>query len=153
MNNERIYVDTSVFGGVFDDEFKKVSNKFFKEIRENQFNLVTSAIVQEEILYAPQNVKNFFDDLLPFAEIIEVNLEAIKLREAYLKAKILSAKYSNDALHVALATVANCKIIVSWNFKHIVHFKKIPLYNAVNTLHEYNKIAIYSPLEVIKYEE
>src|SRR3989304_5908939 len=64
-----------------------------------------------------------------------------------------SIKYSNDALHVALATVTNCKIIVSWNFKHIVHFKKIPLYNAVNILQGYEQIAIYSPLEVIRYEE
>ena len=90
---------------------------------------------------------------MPIAEIIDVNLQALSLREAYLKAEILTPKYSNDALHVALATAANCKIIVSWNFKHIVHFKKIPLYNAVNILQGYNQIAIYSPLEVIKYEE
>jgi len=77
----------------------------------------------------------------------------LKLRVAYLKADIVTNKYSNDALHVALATVTNCKIIVSWNFKHIVHFKKIPLYNAVNILQGYEQIAIYSPLEVIRYEE
>jgi hypothetical protein len=31
-------------------------------------------------------------------------------------------------------------------------YEKIPLYNAVNVLRGYNQIAIYSPLEVIKYE-
>ena len=41
-------------------------------------------------------------------------------------------RHSADALHVAQATVASCRVIVSWNFKHIVHFAKIPLYNAVN---------------------
>ena len=30
----------------------------------------------------------------------------------------------NDAMHVALATVAKADV-VSWNFKHIVHFDKI----------------------------
>lgn len=39
-------------------------------------------------------------------------------------------------------------MIVSWNFKHIVHFEKIPLYNAVNTLQGFGPIQIYSPLEV-----
>lgn len=39
-------------------------------------------------------------------------------------------------------------MIVSWNFKHIVHYKKIPLYNAVNTLQGFGPILIYSPLEV-----
>jgi len=42
---------------------------------------------------------------------------------------------------------------VSWNFKHIVNFRKIPLFNAVNVLKGYRQIAIHSPLEVINYEE
>ena len=98
-------------------------------------------------------MKDLFDSLLPFSEIIDVNIESLKLREEYLKAGIVTKKYSNDALHVALATISTCRIIVSWNFKHIVHFKKIPLYNAVNILQGYNQIAIYSPLEVIEYED
>jgi hypothetical protein len=54
---------------------------------------------------------------------------------------------------VALATVSQASLIVSWNFRHIVNFNKIPMYNAVNTLHGYNRIAIYSPLEVIEDED
>ncbi|MYF75373.1 MAG: type II toxin-antitoxin system VapC family toxin, partial [Gemmatimonadetes bacterium] len=56
-------------------------------------------------------------------------------------------------LHVALATIGGCSMIVSWNFKHIVHFSKIPLYNAVNTLSGYSNIAIHSPHEAINYED
>ena len=74
------------------------------------------------------------------------------MREYYLKANIVTKKSSNDALHVALATVNNCPIIVSWNFKHIVHFEKIPLYNSINLINGYQPIAIYSPLEVLRYE-
>jgi len=75
------------------------------------------------------------------------------LRDAYLQAKIVTPKYADDALHVALATVAGCTLIVSWNFQHIVHFQKIPLYNAINVLQGYQPIAIYSPREVIHYED
>ncbi|MDJ0509521.1 MAG: hypothetical protein QNJ64_09750 [Crocosphaera sp.] len=57
-----------------------------------------------------------------------------------------------DALHVALASVSGCSMIVSWNFKHIVHFQKIPLYRAINAVKGYAQIDIYSPLEVINYE-
>jgi len=42
-------------------------------------------------------------------------------------------------------------MIVSWNFKHIVHYDKIRLYNAVNTLRGYTPIGIYSPWEVADY--
>jgi len=59
MEKDRIYVDTSVFGGVFDDEFDDVSKEFFQQIKDNQFSLVTSALVQEEILEAPQKLIGF----------------------------------------------------------------------------------------------
>lgn len=148
----RVYVDTSVFGGIFDEIFITPSSIFFNQVIEDKFSLVISSIVQEEILGAPQNVKNFFEEMLLYAEIVDVTNEALQLRDAYLRAKIVTQKYSNDALHVALATVSECSVIISWNFKHIVHFEKIPLYNAVNTLNGYHSISIFSPLEVIHYE-
>jgi hypothetical protein len=79
------------------------------------------------------------------------DVDAAALQEAYLKAGILSARSEDDALHVAIATVARCSLIVSWNFRHIVHFEKIPLYNAVNTLKGYGTIGIFSPLEVFGF--
>jgi hypothetical protein len=84
---------------------------------------------------------------------IDISESALELRNSYVNAKIVPLRYSNDALHVALATVSRCSLIVSWNFKHIVHFRKIPLYNAVNTLHGFSTISIFSPREVIQYEE
>lgn len=44
-------------------------------------------------------------------------------------------------------------MIVSWNFRHIVHYQKVPLYNAVNTLHHRPSLEIRSPLEVIEDED
>jgi len=40
-------------------------------------------------------------------------------------------------------------MIVSWNFKHIVHFEKIRGFNAVNLREGYATIEIRSPLEVV----
>ena len=109
--------------------------------------------MRAEIEPAPEKVKIIFEELIKIAEIVDVSKDALELRNAYLKAGILTPKYSDDALHVALASVSNCTLIVSWNFKHIVHFEKIPLYNAVNILTGYSEIKIFSPVEVIQYEE
>jgi len=149
----RIYADTSVFGGVFDTEFEEPSKAFFSAVKQSRFVLVSSELVRQEIQAGPKRVKDFFSDILPIVEIAEITAEALKLQHAYTDAGILSEKYSTDALHVALATVSQASLIVSWNFKHIVNFQKIPMYNAVNTLHGYREIAIYSPLEVIEYED
>lgn len=51
------------------------------------------------------------------------------------------------------ATVAGADIVVSWNFKHIVHFEKIAGYNAVNLLNGYKSIAIFSPREVVSHDQ
>ena len=149
----RIYADTSVLGGVFDDEFQGPSKAFFDAIRGARFVLVTSELVRQEIQAGPKSVQELFFEILPLVDIAEITEEAVKLQQAYTEAGILSEKYSTDALHVALATVSQSSLIVSWNFKHIVNFQKIPMYNAVNKLHGYREIAIYSPLEVIEDEE
>ena len=153
MKTIRVYADTSVFGGVYDDEFKQPSLTFFEQVKSGQFVLVTSAVVQDEMIAAPPAVRGFFEDMLGLAEVADITESALDLRDAYLQAKIVTPKYSDDALHVALATVTGCTLIVSWNFQHIVHFQKIPLYNAMNTLRGYQQIAIFSPREVIQYED
>ena len=152
QNQLRVYADTSVFGGAFDEEFDRASKVFFREVQEGKFVLITSEVVQEEISAAPQQVQDYFDEMLPYCEIAGIEAEALMLQEAYLKEDILSEKYATDALHVALATVSNVKMIISWNFRHIVNYRKIPLYNAVNKLKGYDPIDIYSPLEVIEDE-
>ena len=59
--------------------------------------------------------------------------------------------YRDDALHIALATIANVDLLVSWNFRHIVRYDKIRLFNSVNIESGYKPIQIYSPREVTSY--
>jgi hypothetical protein len=59
-----------------------------------------------------------------------------------------SKKYYEDGLHVALATIAQADVLVSWNFRHIVRFEKIRLFNAANLEHGYKPLQIFSPREV-----
>ena len=149
----RVYADTSVFGGMFDEEFETASKELFDAIKKGSFKLITSELVREEIQAGPQKVLDIFEEFLAIAEIAEITESALQLQQSYIQAGIISEQYATDALHVALATVSSADLIVSWNFKHIVNFKKIPLYNDVNTLNNFRKIAIYSPLEVIESED
>jgi hypothetical protein len=149
----RVYADTSVYGGVYDAGIDKPSQEFFQQVRQGRFQLITSGPVVAELQDAPDRVRRLYEELLPFAEIVTVSLEAIQLQNAYLKAGIVGLKWATDALHVALATVQRCRVIVSWNFRHIVHFDKIPLYNGVNLINRYDTLSINTPSEVINYED
>lgn len=147
----RVYADTSVYGGVFDDEFADASRMFFDQVCSGGFILYISEVVHKELELAPDKVNGLFQEMLPHCQLAEINENTLELREAYINEGILSEKWYDDALHVAIATAADCDLIVSWNFKHIVNFQKIPLFNAVNVLNGYKTIAIHSPLEVINY--
>jgi predicted nucleic acid-binding protein len=114
---------------------------------------VTSPVVARELAEAPPEVREFSQPIADAGEEALITNEALRLHQAYLEAGIVGERQSDDALHVALATAAGCAVIVSWNFRHIVHLEKVPLYNAVNAMNGYNPLAIYSPLEVIEYEE
>lgn len=151
----RIYTDTSVFGGCCDKEFSDPSRAFIDMVEQGTFTMIVSPVVEAEINHpaTPLMVKDIYRRLLGITEIVSITPEAIKLQTSYIKQGIVGAQWEDDALHVAVASVSKCDLIVSWNFKHIVNFRKIPLYNAINIINGYPELRIYSPLEVIQYEE
>ncbi|MBM3473381.1 MAG: type II toxin-antitoxin system VapC family toxin [Armatimonadetes bacterium] len=149
----RLYADTSVFGGILDDEFAEHSRRLLDQVVGGRFLLVTSVVVQDEALNAPRPVRRVLRTLLEQAEVVDLSDEAAALRDAYLAAGIVGERRETDALHVALATVAGCDALVSWNFRHIVHINKARRYNEVNAQRGYPSITICSPPEVVRYED
>lgn len=153
MTSIRVYVDTCVFGGVFDEEFREESRAFFDEARSGRFRLVVSAIVAGEVRRAPAQVREWFEALTPWLETVRVSDGALRLVDAYVGAGIVTERRRTDALHVAIAVASGCQAIVSWNFRHLVHFDKIALYNEVNLTQGFGTIAIHTPQEVLYYED
>ena len=86
------------------------------------------------------------------AELLAVSTESMGLLNKYLENKILGPRFQNDMLHIALATIADVDVLVSWNFRHIVRLDKIRLFNSVNIECGYKSLTIYSPREVVPGE-
>ena len=151
MKRIRIYADTSVFGGCFDEEFLKESRKLFLEIKNRKFDLVVSEATLRELEQAPHDVRQLLLELpRENMEIVRLSEEIENLRDAYISTGVVGPACILDAEHIAAASVADVDIIVSWNFKHIVHFEKIRGYHAVNIFRGYHAIPIHSPREVIE---
>jgi len=151
MRPLRIYVDTSVIGGCFDAPFAEASRKLIEMARRGDVVLVLSDLPALELERAPPAVQAILGSLGTGAlEDVRADEEAERLRTAYLEAGILGPASQDDALHVAIATVAEADMIVSWNFKHIVHYDKIRQFNGVNLVRGYRTIQVHTPLEVIK---
>lgn len=114
--------------------------------------MLLSELTEAEIQDAPDEVKGIYEEFQKAAlDILELTTEATELADTYLVHKILPFNFLNDARHIAIATVAGADLVVSWNFKHIVHFEKIRKFNAVNIEMGYKTILIFSPREVTTY--
>ena len=147
----RIYIENSVIGGYFDDEFKEITHKLFENFRNGTIKpIISSHVIAELENGAPDFVKENLKTI-DYDEF-QVNDEMIKLAEKYIEQKIVTEIYYSDALHIAVATVLGVDVLVSWNFKHIVNLNRIKLFNSVNLREGYNILEIRSPMEVIEDE-
>ncbi len=149
----RLYFDTSVFGGVFDEEFEEISTLLFEKVRLGQIVCVYSDLSISELSNAPESVRNFFNDLpTDHLEYVEVTEEAFQLAEKYLEEKVVGKTSADDCRHIATATINKVDYLVSWNFKHIVNVFRIRGYNSVNLKSGYIQLDIRSPKEIVHNE-
>lgn len=149
---QTIYLDTSVIGGCFDPEFARWSNGLVKDFQEGNFIPVLSEVVAQEIEVAPPLVRDKFTELFEInPTLLTINQEVLTLVNFYQQRQILSPKHQNDMRHIALATIAQVNLLVSWNFKHILRFDKMRAFNAVNLENGYHLLEIHSPREVTHY--
>ncbi|MEP6466011.1 MAG: hypothetical protein ABJB05_06880 [Parafilimonas sp.] len=149
---QRIYIDTSIVGGYFDEEFKEDTIKLFARFENSEILFVVSELLDLELLNAPEHVREL---LLNYSadkfQRIELTQEAIFLADTYIKEKVVGKTSITDCRHIALATINKVDVLVSWNFKHIVNLDKIKGYNSVNLRLGYTMIEIRSPKDLINY--
>jgi predicted nucleic acid-binding protein len=154
MRKIRVYVDTSVFGGALDEEFAEPSRQFFHRVEKGEFVVLLSTHTLDELAPAPTQVLEVLRHLPKHCvETISASGEAELLANACIQAGALGKASCMDALHVASATVAGADLILSWNFKHIVCYDRIQLFNGVNILQGYRAVDIRSPLEMFDEDE
>ncbi len=153
MMKRRIYADTSVIGGYFDEEFELESRRLFRRFEAGQDILTLSDRTELELLEAPERVQALIDRV-PQEHLVRVTLseEARNLAEEYVNAKAIGGANRMDAQHIAIATVSRVDVLASWNFRHIVNLERIHAYNSVNLRLGYPVLEIRSPREIITYE-
>jgi predicted nucleic acid-binding protein len=151
---QRIYIDTSVVGGYFDEEFSETTKRFFERLENNEIVFVISDLLDLELTGAPRNVRellyNFSSDKF---ERVQLTEEAIQLANKYITEKVVGKTSLEDCRHIALATINRVDVLASWNFKHIVNLDRIKGYNSVNYRYGYPMIEIRSPKDLINYGE
>lgn len=111
---QRIYIDTSVVGGYFDEEFEEATKLLFDRLINKEVIFVVSNLLDLELLNAPQKVREllfkFSNDSFDRVILTE---EAIRLADAYIIEKVVGSSSLEDCRHIALATINKVDVLVS----------------------------------------
>jgi len=158
MKSLKIYLETTIFNFIFEEDSpdkKEDAKKLFDEIKQGKYIPYTSDYVLQELLRAEEPKRTKMVNLLDQYEIklLAPDKNAENLADKYVIEKIIPIKYRMDGIHIAMATINNLDIIISYNFHHIVKLKTIIGTESVNLREGYKRIGIYSPTEVIENEE
>lgn len=153
MKKPRLYIDTSVFGGVFDIEFEHETNLLFEMVKNGEIICVYSDLCELEMENAPLKVRDHFLNIeKSTTEFVEITEEINQLAELYVAEKVVGETSIDDCRHIACATINKVDFLVSWNFKHIVNVFRIRGYNSVNLKNGHIQLDIRSPKEIITNE-
>lgn len=151
MKKSKIYLETSTITAYFDKEWpdrQNLTKKFWQKL--NKFEIFISEMVILELKNTPDvKLKNHYLKKVKSFQSLKVDTkETRRLIEAYLKKGALSKKHLRDATHIAVASVNNLDVLVSWNFTHIVREKTRRLVNLINWENSYKELTIVAPPEI-----
>lgn len=145
------YVETSVWGMIPKGQPKEMRRASLQFLRSARHRFV-SPVVLDEIRVAPEDARSQVLEVLESVRptLLEVTIECYELARYYITSGILAARKMEDALHVAIATVHEMDVLVSWNHRHMANVRKTEQYRGANLMQGYSKTPlIYTPLELL----
>lgn len=158
MRKLKLYIETSAWNFYFADdapEKKEITKEFFGLVGENTYEIYIAQVVLDEIEEASEPIRTKLMDLIKKHRPVELEStqEAEFLAKLYMNKGPIPEKKEEDALHVAIATVHEMDVLVTWNYRHLANVRKSELLQAVNIGEGYTKpLIITTPMGVITDE-
>ncbi|MBD2595105.1 type II toxin-antitoxin system VapC family toxin [Nostoc spongiaeforme FACHB-130] len=157
--SETVYIETSILGYLTarstDNLILAANMKITQDwwtIRRSSFVLYASEIVEDEAARGDAAIAaqrlNLLQSL-PFLDLIE---ETRELAQEFLQQSNLPPKASNDALHIALATVYGLDYLLTWNCKHMANAQIQKKLSQISSDLGYELPIICTPYELMGYD-
>ncbi|WP_392532343.1 type II toxin-antitoxin system VapC family toxin [Nostoc sp. C117] len=157
---ESIYIETSILGHLTARATDnlilaaniKITQDWWNENRSS-FILYASEIVEDEAAKGDPAIASQRLSMLQSLMLLELTEEALELAQAFLSQSNLPPKASNDALHIALATVYGLDYLLTWNCKHMANAQIQRKLSQISSELGYVLPVICTPYELIGYNQ
>jgi predicted nucleic acid-binding protein len=151
----RVYLDTSVISHLDQqDAPERMADTvlIWEDFKSGVYDTVISDLALIEVNRCAEPKRSFLRQRVAeigYEEVVR-NEETRRLSTLYFERGGLPPKSKEDALHIAIATVYRCDIILSWNFRHIVNLRAITAVEAVNIQEGYSVLRIMPPTMLLE---
>ena len=126
--NETVYIETSIIGYLTARSTKNLiiagnieTTRDWWQNRRNDFILYISQVVLDEVARGDAEIALERLEILNGLPLVELNQNVRDLSPQFLKRSNLPPKASDDAVHIAAATVHGVDYLLTWNCKHIAN--------------------------------
>lgn len=153
---ESLYLDTSIIGyltirpstNLITASNSVITQNWWDTRREN-FTLYISEVVLEELARGDQEIAIKRLDLISELPLLALNEAVEELAQQFLTKSNLPPKASDDALHIALATVYKVDYLLTWNCKHIANAQIQKKLSQISIQSGYELPTICTPYELM----
>lgn len=154
MPKPRVYVETTIPNFYYDlrssavvVEQRAATRKWWLNAAD-RYQLVTGPPVLEELAAGTSRQVAWRLKLLEAIPVLALELAVAEIVQVYLKNKLMPAKPTGDALHLALASHHGCDFIVTWNCRHLANPNKFVHIQRINRGLGLSTPQIVTPLEL-----
>lgn len=126
--SETVYLETSIIGYLTARSSNNLilmanvkATQEWWNTRRTQFTLYISQVVLDEVARGDAEIASQRLELLHDFPLLEVDETVQNLAAQFLSKSNLPLKATDDALHIAAATVYGLDYLLTWNCKHIAN--------------------------------
>jgi predicted nucleic acid-binding protein len=154
--SETVYIETSILGYLTARSSKnlilaaniEVTREWW-ESHSSAFTLYVSQVVLDEAARGDPEIALKRLEVVNGLPLVDLNQSVLNLAAQFLSRTSLPAKASDDAVHIAAATVHGLDYLLTWNCKHIANAQIQRKLEEISLNFGYQLPVICTPYELI----
>ena len=119
------------------------------ELKREEYSIVTSEAVLEELERGRHPVKSGALELLEGIPVLDIDPSVLEIVQTYIDHSVMPADPAGDALHLALTSFHKIDFLLTWNCSHLANANKFSHIRIVNTMLGLFVPNLVTPLELL----
>lgn len=121
----KLYLETTIPNYKFADDTPRerdITKQFLQRVKGGDYRVFISELVTGEIEKTSDLAKRKkLLDVISGIAVLPITEESRELGKAYVSGGIIPPEYEPDGIHLAIATLNEMDVLVTWNMEHLAN--------------------------------